>query len=164
MARTVVILGCDPGLSGAFAFCEGAELRLFDMPTTIRDVARKQRRVIYELRLARLLQWQRLAGAEILVIEQVGGMPGQSGPAAFTFGYGVGLIVGIATSLGYQIERVAPSHWKASMGVPADKSAARRIAAERFPEHAAMFTRIKDDGRAEAALIALWGQMTRGRP
>lgn len=159
-----MILGCDPGLDGALALYDGRELLLFDMPTEVVMVNRRERRAVWPQGAIVALKTYALMGAEILVIEQVSGMPGQSGPAAFTFGFGVGIVTAAALAAGLKFERVHPSTWKAALGVPADKAAARRIAAERFPESAAMFTRVKDDGRAEAALIALWGQMTRGRP
>jgi crossover junction endodeoxyribonuclease RuvC len=38
-----------------------------------------------------------------------------------------------------------------------DKDAARGVAIQRFPAMAGAFARKKDDGRAEAALIALYG-------
>jgi hypothetical protein len=37
------------------------------------------------------------------------------------------------------------------------KSDARRLATMKFPQHAKEFLRVKDDGVAEAALIALYG-------
>jgi crossover junction endodeoxyribonuclease RuvC len=43
------------------------------------------------------------------------------------------------------------------------KDAARGAAIARWPAKAALFARVKDDGRAEAALIALAGLMREGR-
>lgn len=158
-----MILGCDPGLSGALARYDGRELSVIDMPTRIAVVSRKERRVIDEEAVISAVLAYSLMGAEILVIEQVSGMPGQSGPAAFTFGYGVGIVTAAALAAGMKIERVAPSHWKAAMGLKtADKDAARALAVDTFRDQTWKFARKKDDGRAEAALIALWGYQTRG--
>jgi crossover junction endodeoxyribonuclease RuvC len=38
-----------------------------------------------------------------------------------------------------------------------DKDTSRQLAMQRFPDYAEKFVRKKDDGRAEAALIALYG-------
>ena len=38
-----------------------------------------------------------------------------------------------------------------------DKGVSRSVAIQRFPKNAADFARVMDDGRAEAALIALYG-------
>lgn len=158
-----MILGVDPGLNGAIATYDGRELFVIDMPVHMIVVSRKDRRAIDERATLERVQRASLFGAQILVIEQVSGMPGQSGPAAFTFGYGVGVVTTAALSCGMTVERVAPVTWKAALGLKsADKSAARRLAIETFPEHAEKFARVKDDGRAEAALIAKYGWLTRG--
>ena len=52
---------------------------------------------------------------------------------------------------------VTPQLWKKAMRLVADKDAARQRAVQLFPERAEWFRRVKDDGRAEAAMIALYG-------
>ena len=52
---------------------------------------------------------------------------------------------------------VAPLKWKRALGVPADKDGARARASQLLPAHAGLWCRVKDDGRAEAALIAYYG-------
>jgi len=58
------------------------------------------------------------------------------------------------------VQYVTPSKWKAHFGLTRDKGVSRGMAMQRFPEYAEKFKRVKDDGRAEAALIALYGQET----
>lgn len=156
-----MILACDPGLHGAFAWTDGTALAVRDMPTRTETVNRRQRLVIDEAGVERMLRSCR-SRASVLVIEQVSGMPGQSGPAAFTFGYGVGVVVGAAQVLGYEIEKVAAARWKAVMGVPADKNKARARASELWPGHEETWALKKHDGRAEAAILALYGWKIRG--
>lgn len=151
-----MILACDPGLHGAFAYTDGITLAVRDMPTREAIVSGKPRRAISEEGVANMLRSCR-RNASILVIEQVNGMPGQSGPAAFTFGYGVGIVTGAAVALGYRIEKVAPSRWKGAMAVPADKNAARAKATTLWPGYGHLWLRKKDDGRAESAIMALYG-------
>jgi hypothetical protein len=51
--------------------------------------------------------------------------------------------------------------WKRAVGIPPGKDgakdAARSEAIRRWPQKADLFARVKDDGRAEAALIAVAG-------
>lgn len=159
-----MILACDPGLGGAFALYDGGRrlLCVRDMPTIVGVVSRKNRLQIDERAVLGILETAALMGATHLIIEQVSGMPGQSGPAAFTFGYGVGIVTAGAMAAGLKIEKVHPATWKGALGVPASKEGARLKATEHFPEEAHRWVRVKDDGRAEAALMAWWGWLTRG--
>ena len=43
------------------------------------------------------------------------------------------------------------------MAIPKAKDGARARASELLPSYSHLWQRVKDDGRAEAALIALWG-------
>ena len=60
---------------------------------------------------------------------------------------------------------MAPASWKAVYGIKRGedetkrdkKNEARAIAANLYPAHADKFARVKDDGVAEATLIALYG-------
>jgi crossover junction endodeoxyribonuclease RuvC len=56
---------------------------------------------------------------------------------------------------------LTPPSWKRLVGLPPGrdgaKDAARAEAIRRWPEKAGLFARVKDDGRAEAALIAVAG-------
>ena len=158
-----MILAVDPGVTGALAWTDGFALAVRDMPTEQATVNRKERRVISATGLEHMLRTARLH-ADVLVIEQVGGMPGQSGPAAFTFGYGAGLLTGMAKVLGYRVELVAPARWKAAMDCPADKDGARARASQAWPRWAGLWARKMDHGRAEASLLALYGWKVFGGP
>ena len=56
---------------------------------------------------------------------------------------------------------LTPPVWKRAVGIPPGKDgakdAARSEAIRRWPGQAELFARVKDDGRAEAALIGLAG-------
>jgi crossover junction endodeoxyribonuclease RuvC len=61
---------------------------------------------------------------------------------------------------------ITPPVWKRAIGIPPGKEgakvAARSEAIRRWPSQAGLFARVKDDGRAEAALIAIAGMMRKG--
>lgn len=146
------ILGIDPGLSGALALLDvDGSLEVVDMPTL-----QLKKRVIDEYALARIIDdW---AGRVREVwLEQVATRPGEGAVGAFTFGRGYGLLRGICAANFLTIIDVTPQTWKRALRVPAEKDGARAAASRVFPRHAGMWARVKDDGRAEAALIARHG-------
>jgi crossover junction endodeoxyribonuclease RuvC len=150
----MISLGIDPGLAGALAFLRPDGLAIHDMPT----LQAGRRREIDEIELARLID----AAGPIAhaFLELVGVRPGEGAVGAFAFGRGYGLIRGILRSHFIPITDVAPQRWQRAMGIKAGagKDAARALAKENFQREAHLFARVKDDGRADAALIALWGR------
>lgn len=81
---------------------------------------------------------------------------GMGRQSAFNFGQTLGTCRSVPLCLGIPVIDVAPGTWKRDMRLPADKDVARARAAERWPDRADRFSRKKDDGRAEAALMACW--------
>ena len=147
------VLGIDPGLSGAFALftpTTGA-LVVFDMPTFTLSRGGKTKRDPDATELARLVD----AAGPIAhaFVESVGAMPGQGVSSVFAFG----LALGILAANFIPLTMVAPVKWKRALGVPAEKDGARARASQLMPAHAGLWSRCKDDGRAEAALIAYYG-------
>lgn len=181
----MILVAVDPGLTGALAYydTQRGALEVHDMPTlAIAKASKLTKRILksgaksatpakqasrtivnlYEV-TALLSVWRDL-GAELLVIEQVMGLPGQSAPAAFNFGHGTGVIYGAAASLGYRIEEVRPQAWKGAMRVSSVPDAIRARANELIPTHAHLWARGSLSpgseirlGRAEAAMLAIYG-------
>ena len=85
---------------------------------------------------------------------------------AFAFGRVRGVIEGACGALGVSVAFITPPCWKRAVGIPPGregaKDAARGKAIRRWPDQAALFARVKDDGRAEAALIAIAGLKREG--
>jgi len=156
-----LILGIDPGLTGGIALhCSTNGLVwVKPMPTMEKArVGKKPLDVLDEAGLLALMQSvARYQMPNALYLEQVGGIPGQSAPAAFNFGHGYGAIRMAAMTLNIPIEPVVSSKWKPAMRAPKDKKGARFRASELFPAHAHLWPRVKDDGLAEAAMIAAYG-------
>lgn len=93
----------------------------------------------------------------IALLERVHTMPGQGISSAFRFGEGYGALRMALVGHGYEDRHVTPQAWKKHFRLSSDKGVSRSYAASRFPSYAHLFARVKDDGRAEAALIALYG-------
>ena len=100
--------------------------------------------------------------ADVGVIEQVGGMTGQSASAAFNFGRAAGAVEYVMVALGLRLVRVPPVTWKKRLGVKPGKDDSRLAAMRLWPAMADRFKRKKDDGRAEAGLIGHWYNLTNG--
>ncbi len=150
-----MILAIDPGASGALAFfCPTAgTLEIIDMPTV--EVLRggKKKNEISPQMLAPLINARKPG---VAVIEKVGARPGEAPSFAYQFGRGVGMVEGIVAALHIPIEYVTPQAWQKAVGSRDGKDGARQRAAELFPAYAHLFARKKDDGRADAALMAWW--------
>lgn len=94
-----------------------------------------------------------------VLVEDTGAGYGQSGTAK-TLGRCEGAITMALHILQVQHELRTPGSWKKTMRAPADKKLAVNRADELFPHDRALFIGKlggKLDGRAEAALIALYG-------
>lgn len=150
------ILGVDPGAEGALALLQDGRLTdVHDMPVLRVRRGKTDKAEIDGYALADLM---RALDPDFVAIEQVGGLPGQSAPAAFTFGDSAGAPKYVAYTLGLRVERVAPAVWKRALNLKGGKDDSRAMAMRFWPSHAAEFRRVKDDGRAEAALIAEWAR------
>lgn len=153
-----LVLGIDPGLSGAMALLDprgsGELLDAWDLP--VLAVGRK--RELDEQAINRQLRSLRDQHPILAVIEDVHAMPKQGVSSSFRFGYGYGVLRGALAALEIPYELVTPQRWKRSVltGLPKEKDAARAFVRRRWPEKADVFARVKDHGRADATCIALW--------
>jgi crossover junction endodeoxyribonuclease RuvC len=151
----VIYAGIDPGLSGAIAVfnARAGTLSIIDMPTVEVKVGKSVKRRLSEPMLAELLRAHQIEHA---ALEQVSAMPGQGVSSMFAFGQTYGAIRGVLAGLRIPITMVTPAKWCRDLKVAKGKEANRQRAAELFPAYAASFSRVKDDGRADAALLAYW--------
>ena len=150
-------LGIDPGASGAIAVLnqEGHLVAVIDMPVFDVKVGKAiKRRVSPEL-LAHELS---LYPNAIATLEQVSAMPGQGVSSMFAFGESYGIVKGVLGALKIPTHLVTPNAWKKAMQLNASKDGSRAKATQMWPGWGYMFKRVKDDGRAEACLIAEFGR------
>lgn len=153
--KPTLIMSIDPGLSGAVAVYNPSSKSLISVKDMPVHTDKKGRRRIdaYELSL--------YVGAyapdiRFAVIEKVGPMPHDGVVQAFHFGYGTGIAAGVLSAHMLQIVEAEPAAWKSAMGLSRDKNLSRTRAMTLFPKEATLFKRAKDDGRAEAILMAVF--------
>ena len=152
-------LGIDPGASGAIAVLnqEGHLVAVIDMPVFDVLVGKAiKRRVSPELLSGEIEPYVR--GDSVAWLEQVSARPGQGVSSMFAFGESFGIVKGVLGAHRVPTRMVTPSTWKKAMLLNASKDGSRAKAIQLWPEHASMFKRVKDDGRAEACLIAEFGR------
>ena len=152
------VIGIDPGISGAIAvFKDGKLDAVIDMPTLKIASGKTMKSHISAIGLVRILETSTLVHNSVhIVIEKVGAMPGQGVSSMFNFGRSAGIIEGVVAAMHFPSTYVTPAAWTKAVGRAAGKDASRMRAMELFPSKADLFKRAKDDGRADAALIAYW--------
>lgn len=152
----MIVLGIDPGLSGALAFYDTVSevLVVMDMPTV--EVTRngKSKREVSPALVADMVAGK---GVEKAFMERVSAMPGQGVSSMFSFGRSSGVVEGVLAAYEIPTTLVTPQAWMKAMGVRAGKDGSRERAMQLFPQYSMTFSRKKDDGRSDAALIAKFG-------
>ena len=153
---TSTIIGIDPGVHGAIARLDLTHglIEVIDMPSLIVKVGKSNKTRISPQALASYIAGHKPSHA---YVEAVHAMPGQGVSSTFAFGQALGQIEGVLAALGVPVTYVTPAAWKRSMQVTAGKGTSRARAMQLWPRQTAPFVRVKDDGRAEAALIGLYG-------
>ena len=90
----------------------------------------------------------------LIVVEAVHSMPRDGVRQAFSFGASYGAVLGLAQRFKAPLTLVPPSKWKLDMQLTSDKNLSLEMARQLWPT--APLTRKKDNGRAEALLMAEW--------
>ena len=160
----MIIVGIDPGISGALCFfSNGNVIDVIDMPTMAEGKKNKKqvngRQIFNEI----LNIKNTFAGHKInVVVEQVSAMPGQGVTSMFNFGQSFGVIKGICSAMELPIFYVRPAKWKKYFNlINAEKDASRTKVIEMFPKISQKLSRQKDNNKAEAILIAKYFENTR---
>lgn len=145
------IMGIDPGFGGGIAFYYPEHPKLiscYDMPVMDREVDGSA--------VADLI---RQHGPDVAIIEAVSSRPKQGVVSVFSFGTSYGVVRGVVSACKISTILVSPQKWKKAMSLDSDKEKSRKMAILFFPESDA-FRLKKSHGRAEAALMALYGAQT----
>ena len=153
----MLIIGIDPGISGAICFFEDGKVKeIIDMPT-MAEGKKNKRQVngtqIYNEISLRINKFQKKE--IIIVIEQVSAMPGQGVTSMFNFGQSFGVLKGICSAMQLSMYFVRPAKWKKYFGlIKTEKDASRTKVIEIFPYISSQLSRKKDSNKADAILIA----------
>jgi crossover junction endodeoxyribonuclease RuvC len=152
------ILGGDPGIRGGLATItvniDGTTPQLIDaIDIPVAGVGAKERVDVLAIR-----GWIAQHAPQHAFVERAQAMPKQGASSGFKYGTAVGAIEAVITCCGVPLTIIEPSMWKKFHRLPGgDKESARQRALQLFPTAHELLARKKDHGRAEAALIALFG-------
>lgn len=152
------IVGIDPGATGALVWLDAKELKVHGIWDCPQDNVEWGELVEY-------LNWgtpPRLAVVERQQYMPKGGRV-QGGKSAFSLGVNYGVWLGVLYAVGVEVITVPPAAWQryvygnGAVGDP--KTRALRRAKELFPDMPLVpdGCRVERHGRADAALIALYG-------
>ena len=153
----MLIIGIDPGISGAICFFEDGQINeIIDMPV-MADGKKNKRQIngpqVYNEVLKRINKFPKKD--IIVVIEQVSAMPGQGVTSMFNFGQSFGVVKGVCAAMQLPIHFVRPAKWKNYFDlIKTEKQASRTKVIEIFPNISHRLSKKKDVNKADAILIA----------
>ena len=153
----MLIIGIDPGISGAICFFEDGQIKeIIDMPV-MADGKKNKRQIngpqVYNEISSRINKFSKKDIT--VVIEQVSAMPGQGVTSMFNFGQSFGVLKGICSAMQLSMHFVRPAKWKKYFGlIKTEKDASRTKVIEIFPYISSQLSRKKDSNKADAILIA----------
>lgn len=168
LVRAHMILGVDPGLTGALAVYDSTQRTVVEaanIPTLTITRNHKNKQVVDIHALVRLVRdlivrYPTIRG----LVELVGAMPKQGVTSSFAFGRTDGVIETAIVAAGIPYQKIPPQTWKKNLGCTADKDQTLLKASQLMPQSAERWTPVRGvrdkemcKGLAEAALIAYYG-------
>jgi hypothetical protein len=137
------ILGVDPGVTGGISFLYPDRIVAEDIPV-----------VGGEVDVDTLVRRVREMCPRLAVIERAGAIPRQGVSSTFKYGVAYGALRSVVALCNIPYQLVTPAKWKNHFRLDAEKEKSRALAIQLWPG-CGFFSRKKNHGRAEAALIAL---------
>ena len=153
----MLIIGIDPGITGAICFFEDRKIiDLIEMPNMAAGKKNKRQvngAQVYNEIFERIKNYNK---KDIkVVIEQVSAMPGQGVTSMFNFGQSFGVLKGICSAMQLPMYFVRPAKWKKYYNhINSEKDASRTKVIEIFPYISTQLSKKKDSNKADAILIA----------
>lgn len=150
----MIVAGIDPGKTGAMVILHPDDTPIVcRVPLAGKDPAWSE----WVLNWRSALEFNT---PDMIVIEDVSARPGQGVTSMFKFGETMGFAHGLVRVAVPTASIIwpTPAVWKRKMGLTSNKTDAREEARCLMPKLTRDLTRVKDDGVAEAALLALYGR------
>jgi crossover junction endodeoxyribonuclease RuvC len=157
-----IFIGIDLGLKGAMGYIDGPRQGVADLSVVASAAGnRLHGRGVLDI----LRAWVPAGEPCTVVIEDVRPRPGNStgrgGNTMHSQGSLMrsrGITEAVCDIMPAPVVWVMPQTWKRYYGlIGKDKNESRACAVRLLPSMAPMLARVKDDGRAEALLLAYWG-------
>ena len=159
----MLIIGIDPGISGAICFMEkGRIIDVIDMPS-MADGKKNKKQVNGSQLFNEISSYTKHKSIEDIkvIIEHVSAMPGQGVTSMFNFGQSFGILKGVCSAMNLSMHFVRPVKWKKHFNlINSSKDASRTKAIEIFPYFSVNLSKKKDANKADAILIASYFEET----
>jgi len=159
----MIIIGIDPGISGAICILtDGKITEIYEMPTMIDG--KKNKKQVNGAEITNIINKELVNEKDInVVIEHVSAMPGQGVTSMFNFGQSFGVLKGICAALKLPVHFIRPVKWKKHFNlINTEKDASRTKVIEVFPYISSKISKKKDANKADAILIARFFHETVG--
>ena len=159
----MIIIGIDPGVSGAICILtDGKITKIYEMPTMIDG--KKNKKQVNGAEVTNIINKELVNEKDInVVIEHVSAMPGQGVTSMFNFGQSFGVLKGICAALKLPVHFIRPVKWKKHFNlINTEKDASRTKVIEVFPYISSKISKKKDANKADAILIARFFHETVG--
>ncbi len=130
----MIIIGIDPGVSGAICILtDGKITEIYEMPTMIDG--KKNKKQVNGAEVTNIINKELVNEKDInVVIEHVSAMPGQGVTSMFNFGQSFGVLKGICAALKLPVHFIRPVKWKKHFNlINTEKDASRTKVIEVFP-------------------------------
>ena len=130
----MIIIGIDPGVSGAICILtEGKITEIYEMPTMIDG--KKNKKQVNGAEITNIINKELVNEKDInVVIEHVSAMPGQGVTSMFNFGQSFVVLKGICAALKLPVHFIRPVKWKKHFNlINTEKDASRTKVIEVFP-------------------------------
>jgi len=151
----MIIIGIDPGVSGAICILNNGKItEIYEMPTMIDG--KKNKKQVNGAEVTNIINKEIINEKEAkVVIEHVSAMPGQGVTSMFNFGQSFGVLKGICAALKLPVYFIRPVKWKKYFNlINTEKDASRTKVIEVFPYISSKISKKKDANKADAILIA----------
>ena len=159
----MIIIGIDPGVSGAICILTNGKItEIYEMPTMIDG--KKNKKQVNGAEVTNIINKELVNEKDInVVIEHVSAMPGQGVTSMFNFGQSFGVLKGICAALKLPVHFIRPVKWKKHFNlINTEKDASRTKVIEVFPYISSKISKKKDANKADAILIARFFHETVG--
>ena len=151
----MIIIGIDPGVSGAICILNDGKITdLYEMPTMIDG--KKNKKQVNGAEITNIINKELINKKDAkVVIEHVSAMPGQGVTSMFNFGQSFGVLKGICAALKLPVYFIRPVKWKKHFNlINTEKDASRTKVIEVFPYISSRISKKKDANKADAILLA----------
>ena len=159
----MIIIGIDPGVSGAICILNNGKItEIYEMPTMIDG--KKNKKQVNGAEITNIINKEIENEKDVkVVIEHVSAMPGQGVTSMFNFGQSFGVLKGICAALKLPVHFIRPVKWKKHFNlINSEKDASRTKVIEAFPYISSKISKKKDSNKADAILIARFFHETLG--